>query len=329
MTTPIIHADGLVKHFRLSQGVSWWKKQRVVHAVDGLSFSINQGQTFGLIGESGCGKTTLSKLLLSLYRPDSGTLLIDQHDLSKLSGAEEKVFRKKVQAVFQDPYGAINPRQRVWKFVTEPLEQHIKATSRELRESAAELLTQVGLSASSTNLYPHAFSGGMRQRLAIARALSVQPKILILDEPVSALDVSIRAQVLNLLKDLQDKLGMTYIFVGHDLAVVNFMSDVVGVMYLGKLVEVGPTSEVLRAPRHPYTQGLISTALAKAVRQADEGLPPITGEVMSAIDPPAGCRFRSRCKFAQDECTRKMPEPTWVSQEHWVACHRSSESLGY
>lgn len=325
MNSPMIEAKDLSKHFELRRALSWGSSAKVVHAVDHVSFSVNEGQTFGLVGESGCGKTTLSKLLLALYKPKGGSLRVAGHEISTMSRREEGAFRSQVQAVFQDPYGAINPRQQVWKFVTEALRQQRNLGSQESLEKSAELLSLVGLSPDSGTLYPHSFSGGMRQRLAIARAISVQPKVLILDEPVSALDVSIRAQILNLLKDLQKRFKLTYVFIGHDLAVVRYMADQIGVMYLGKLVEIGESAEVFNRPRHPYTQALLATARSTAVSDSLYASSLLKGEVASPINLPVGCRFGSRCTHATELCAQQAPLDSWVSNTHFVACHRHTE----
>jgi oligopeptide/dipeptide ABC transporter ATP-binding protein len=318
-TAPIVEAVDLVRHFALPRP-SLTGPPRTVHAVDGLSFTISPGETFGLVGESGCGKTTLSRLLLGLDSPTSGQLRVAGHDLAALQGQDERAYRRDVQAVFQDPYGSLNPRHRVLRIVGEPLSLHEGLRADALRERVCELLRTVGLSPEAVDQYPHEFSGGMRQRLAIARAISIRPRLIVLDEPVSALDVSIRAQVLNLLRDLQRELGLTYVFIAHDLAVVEYMSDRVGVMYLGRLVEVAGAEQLYRQPRHPYTRALIRAA-SLTERPAGDDDVSLDGDVPSPIDPPSGCRFRTRCPHAVARCAQEAPVLAAVDEGHVVACH--------
>ena len=318
-TAPIVEAVDLVRHFALPRA-NLVGPRRTVHAVDGLSFTIAPGETFGLVGESGCGKTTLSRLLLALDSPTAGQLRVAGHDLAGLRGRDERAYRRDVQAVFQDPYGSLNPRHRVLRIVGEPLALHEGLRGDALRERVCELLRTVGLSPEAVDQYPHEFSGGMRQRLAIARAISTRPRLIVLDEPVSALDVSIRAQVLNLLRDLQRELGLTYVFIAHDLAVVEYMSDRVGVMYLGRLVEVADAGQLYRQPRHPYTRALIRAA-SLTERPAGDDDVSLEGDVPSPIDPPSGCRFRTRCPYAAERCATQVPVPETVEDGHVVACH--------
>jgi oligopeptide/dipeptide ABC transporter ATP-binding protein len=320
---PLVTAMGLVKHFPLPRRP--FAERRVVHAVDGVDFSIGAGETFGLVGESGCGKTTISKLLLYLEPLTSGHLSVAGHTLSDLPSGTELAFRKDVQAVFQDPYGALNPRHKVLDVVGEPLAVQRGVRGAALREQVQELLRIVGLPPHVVAQYPHEFSGGQRQRLAIARAISVRPKFMVLDEPVSALDVSIRAQVLNLLRDLQEELGLTYLFIAHDLAVVEFMSDRVGVMYLGKMVELADAAALYRRPLHPYTRALMRAAMATDLPRGGRDIVSIEGEVPSPINPPSGCRFRTRCPFAKARCAEEEPPLAAVEEGHAVACHFHDE----
>jgi oligopeptide/dipeptide ABC transporter ATP-binding protein len=320
---PMVTAEGLVKHFPLPRRP--FAERRVVHAVDDVGFTVDAGETFGLVGESGCGKTTIGKLLLYLEPLTGGQLDVAGHRLSPLPSGTERAFRRDVQAVFQDPYGALNPRHRVLDVVGEPLTVQHGVRGAALREQVQELLRTVGLPARAVDQYPHEFSGGMRQRLAIARAISVRPKFMVLDEPVSALDVSIRAQVLNLLRDLQEELGLTYLFIAHDLAVVEFMSDRVGVMYLGRMVELADATQLYRRPLHPYTRALLRAAQATDLPRGGRDTVAIEGEVPSPINPPSGCRFRTRCPFAEARCAAEVPALAKVEEGHRVACHFHAE----
>ena len=321
----LIVAQNITRYFRLPRTANIFRPGALIKAVDGVSFNVREGETFGLVGESGCGKTTVSKLILNLDRLTGGSLSVVGQDISKISRVEGIRFRRDVQAVFQDPYGSLNPRHKVLEIVGEPMRIHYKISGRELRTKVQELLTMVGLHRDAVDQYPHEFSGGMRQRLAIARAFSVRPKLIVLDEPVSALDVSIRAQVLNILRDLQEQLGLTYFFIAHDLAIVEYMSDRVGVMYLGRIVETATTKQLYRRPRHPYTHALINAA--SLTTRAGGGFKDssLAGDIPSPINPPKGCRFHTRCPFARELCAHESPELKTVELDHSVACHFHEE----
>ncbi len=291
-----------------------------VRAVDGVSFSIRSGETFGLVGESGCGKSTMGRLLLRLHQTNSGEIRILGHDVVHLSREEISSFRREVQAVFQDPYGSLNPRMTIKMTIGEPLLVQKLASRRGMEERVVWLLEKVGLSPEHRNRYPHEFSGGQRQRIIIARALSVNPKFIILDEPVSALDVSIRAQILNLLKDLQKEMGLTFLFISHDLSVVEHVSHEVGVMYLGKMMEIAKREKLYRNTKHPYTQALLEAIPIPDPDRKKEGRP-LEGETPSPLKPPSGCRFHTRCPYKMDICKAAEPEFKDLGGDHWVACH--------
>ncbi len=314
----VIEAEGLTKHFATRRGLLGGG-QGVVRAVDGISFAIEPGRTLGVVGESGCGKTTTAKLVLGLEEPTSGRMKFEGRDLHALDAAGRRRYRKSVQAVFQDPFASLNPRLRISQIIAEPLVTNETLDSGEVRKRVIRLLDQVGLPERSADLFPHEFSGGQRQRIAIARALSLAPKLIVLDEPVSALDVSIRAQILNLLRDLQDELGLSYLFIAHDLAAVAHMSHTIAVMYLGKIVESGEAQSLASNPRHPYTEALFSAALpSHPDERRDEIILP--GEVPSPLRPPAGCRFHPRCPRAMARCSEDEPQLIATSGRH-VACH--------
>jgi oligopeptide/dipeptide ABC transporter ATP-binding protein len=291
-----------------------------VTAVDGVSFAIPAGSTLGLVGESGSGKTTVARILLKVERPSAGQVLFDGEEVFAQGPDAERAYRREVQAVLQDPYGALSPRMRVEAIVSEPL--RAQAVSREkARAVALDALERVGLSPSHAARYPHQFSGGQRQRIAVARAISVEPRLIVLDEPVAALDVSIRAQILTLLRELQSRTGLTYLFIGHDLATVRLMSDRVAVMYFGRLVEIGPASDVLVRPLHPYTRKLVDVA------RGDQplGAVRIGGELPSPLDPPSGCHFRTRCPLAVPRCADERPVLRELTSGHAAACHRAED----
>jgi oligopeptide/dipeptide ABC transporter ATP-binding protein len=287
-----------------------------------VSLVIRQGETFGLVGESGCGKTTTGKVMVGLETATSGSLQFEGQELHSLKGDKRRYARRNIQMMFQDPYSSLNPRQRVGSILEEPLEIQGEGSSKERRARVLELLSQVGLSPSALIRYPHEFSGGQRQRIGLARAIALKPKLLIADEPVSALDVSIQAQILNLIKDLQNELGLSLLMISHDLGVVRYMADTVGVMYLGKLVEVGPSNEIYRNPVHPYTRGLLdSVPKPFATDEADEVEIKIQGELPSSVFPPSGCRFRTRCPRAQEICANEEPAFRQFGTDHTAACH--------
>jgi len=293
-----------------------------VHAVDDVSFEIYPGQTLGLVGESGCGKTTLGRTILQVIRPTSGEILFDGRDLAAVAGAEQKAFRRSAQMIFQDPFSSLDPRATVGEIIGEGLRIHRVGSRAERAERVREIMSLVGLRPYYAQRYPHEFSGGQRQRIGIARALVLHPKLVVCDEPVSALDVSIQSQILNLLKDLQRQLALTYLFIAHNLAVVRYISDRVGVMYLGKLVEVAPTEELFANALHPYTQALLSAIPVADPAQRDSRRQIVlAGDVPSPINPPAGCRFHTRCPFAIDICRVVEPPLKQYGNDHVAACH--------
>ena len=317
----LLRVDGLVKHFPILAGV-FQRQVGVVHAVDGITFNVKPGETFGLVGESGCGKSTAGRTILQLYRPTAGHVYFEDVDLSQLKGEELRRMRRRMQMIFQDPYASLNPRMTIGDIIGEPLQVHDMAKSAEIKEQVKELLSTVRLSPGFAARYPHEFSGGQRQRIGIARALALKPDFIVCDEPISALDVSIQAQVINLLEDLQEKFGLTYLFIAHDLSVVRHISDRVAVMYLGILAEMTSRDELYKHPLHPYTQALLS-----AVPVPDPFLEEkrqriiLEGDVPSPVNPPSGCRFRTRCPLAEKICAEQVPAWREVAPDHWVACH--------
>jgi oligopeptide/dipeptide ABC transporter ATP-binding protein len=315
---PLLEARNLTKHFPVRRGFLA-KPLGVVRAVDGVTFSIGVGKTLGVVGESGCGKTTTAKLVLRLEEPTGGALLFDGQNIGGLEGRELMQYRKAVQAVFQDPFASLNPRMRVDAIISEPLVTHERLDSAEVDKRVARLIDLVGLPERSARLFPHEFSGGQRQRIAIARSLAVSPRLVVLDEPVSALDVSIRAQILNLLRDLQAQLGLSYLFIAHDLAAVAHMSHTIAVMYLGQIVEIGDAAAIATRPRHPYTQALFAAALpSHPAEQREEAV--LTGEVPSPLNPPLACRFHPRCPHAMARCSSEEPVLR-ETEGRRVACH--------
>jgi peptide/nickel transport system ATP-binding protein len=319
----LLRADHLVKNFAVTAGAVLQRKIGDVSAVADVSLSIRAGQTFGMVGESGCGKTTVGRLIAGLEKANSGAIMLDGEDLVKLSTRERRQRSQKIQLMFQDSYASMDPRMRVGPILREPLAIHRIGSRREQQAKIAAMLDEVGLPRAAIERYPHEFSGGQRQRLGLARALILSPKLLVADEPVSALDVSIQAQILNLMQDLQQDLGLTYLFISHDLSVVRYLSDTIGVMYLGKMVELGPADDVYFNPVHPYTKGLIDTipiadpAVERATVQKG-----VAGELPSAINPPSGCRFRTRCPYAQEICAEEEPPlRPFTAVGHVAACH--------
>lgn len=315
----ILRVEHLKKYFEFGGGLLGGKALSI-RAVDDISFSVKPGETFGLVGESGCGKTTLGQTIIRLYEPTSGSIRFDGKDIAKLSGRQLRPFRRDIQMIFQDPSASLDPRMTVGSVISEPLNIFGVGSKNERQERVQELLRVVGLNAYFSNRYPHEFSGGQRQRIGIARALALNPKLVICDEPVSALDVSIQAQVLNLLKSLQKQFSLTYLFIAHNLAVVAHISDRVGVMYLGKLVEIGDAREITERPKHPYTQALISAVpVPDPTRQRNRII--LEGDVPSPANPPKGCRFHPRCPIARPDCAVEEPVLRPIGDKHWVACH--------
>ncbi len=319
----LLKVENLVMHFPILKGILQ-RQVGAVHAVDNLSFDIRKGETFGLVGESGCGKSTTGRAILQLYRPTSGHVYFDGTDLTALKGEDLRHMRRRMQMIFQDPYASLNPRMSIAEIVSEPLIVHdlMKGGNGEMSEKVRDLLTTVRLSPSFANRYPHEFSGGQRQRIGIARALALQPDFIVCDEPISALDVSIQAQVINLLEDLQNRFNLTYLVIAHDLSMVRHISDRVAVMYLGILAELANREELYAHPLHPYTQALLSAVpvpdpLIEEKRQRII----LEGDVPSPVNPPSGCRFRTRCPLAKTICAEQVPAWREVSPDHWVACH--------
>ncbi len=318
----LLRVQHLKKYFPIKRGIVFKREIGRVHAVDDVSIEVRSGETLGLVGESGCGKSTLGRCIIRLQDLTGGSITFEGRDISRLSRRALRPIRGDVQMVFQDPYASLNPRKRVGTILADPLRIHGRYTRKQIRDRARELLELVGLSPEHINRYPHEFSGGQRQRIGVARALALHPKLIIADEPVSALDVSIRAQVINLLDDLQDELGLTYIFIAHDLGVVRHVSDRIAVMYLGKIVEVSPAEELYQRPIHPYTEALLSAVpIPDPVISAQREQIVLEGDVPSPIVPPSGCRFHPRCRYATEICSQTEPPLIDHGDGHQAACH--------
>jgi oligopeptide transport system ATP-binding protein len=320
---PLVAVENLKKHFPVTRGIVIQRQVGAVRAVDGISFEIQQGDTLGLVGESGCGKTTAGRTILGLYSPTSGKIRIEQHEILAVKGLQPLALRRKAQIIFQDPFASLNPRWTVNSIISEPLRVHkLLRYEKERSERVKELLELVGLNARHVNRFPHEFSGGQRQRIGIARALASEPMFIVCDEPISALDVSIQAQVVNLLEDLQERLGLTYLFIAHDLSMVRHICDRVAVMYLGVLVEMADRDVLYEQPRHPYTQALLSAVpIPDPKKDRARQRVVLTGDVPSPLHPPAGCRFHPRCPIAMPHCSEIVPEWRQIEPGHWVACH--------
>ena len=319
MSDHLLSIRNVSRHFQVKRRQGFWRQTVTVKAVDDVSFDVGEAETFGLVGESGCGKTTTSRLVLLLERPDTGEVRFGGANVHALHGETLLGYRLAVQAVFQDPYSSLSPRMRVGDIITEPMEAKGSLSSRERWQEARRLLTMVGLRSDAADLYPHEFSGGQRQRIAIARALSTNPRLIVLDEPVSALDISIRAQIMNLLRDIQDRVGVSYLLIAHDLAVVRHMSRRVGVMYLGKLVEMADSGALYTQAKHPYTQALLAAGASIHPSERDRQVI-LGGELPSPLSPPSGCHFRTRCPTAMPRCSEEEPRLKGRG-EHAVACH--------
>jgi oligopeptide transport system ATP-binding protein len=326
---PLVEVQDLKKHFPVRRGLILQRHVGFVRAVDGVSFTIQRGETLGMVGESGCGKTTVGRTMLGLYPATSGRVVIDGDDILSARGRDMLNIRRKAQIIFQDPYASLNPRWTVSSIITEPMRVHkLFASDRERTERARELMGLVGLNPNLINRFPHEFSGGQRQRIGIARALASDPSFIVCDEPISALDVSIQAQVVNLLEELQDQFGLTYLFIAHDLSMVRHICDRVAVLYLGVMVELADRHELYEHPLHPYTQALLSAVPIPDPRKDRARKRTIlTGDVPSPLNPPAGCRFHTRCPIAMDVCRQQVPEWREVAPHHWVACHAVTNSL--
>jgi oligopeptide transport system ATP-binding protein len=319
--TPLLKIDNLVKHFPIYKGLIQ-RQVAKVHAVDGISFDIQAGETFGLVGESGCGKSTAGRTILRLNEPTSGSIHFGGTDICKLPPNEMRKLRGRMQMIFQDPYASLNPRMTVREIIAEPAVEYGIISWKESDDFVADLLKVVQLNPAFVRRYPHEFSGGQRQRIGIARALSLKPDLIICDEPISALDVSVQAQIVNLLEELQESLGITYLFVAHDLAMVRHISNRVAVMYLGVLVELAGCDELYENPRHPYTQALLSAVpVPDAAIEKKRQRIILTGDVPSPVNPPSGCRFRTRCPIAEEQCAGERPEWREISPNHFAACH--------
>jgi len=318
--SPLLEVQRLKKHFLIYKGIFSRVSGRV-HAVDGVSFHIERGETLGLVGESGCGKSTVGRTLLKLLEPTGGRIIVDGEDITEHGSTQMFPYRRKMQMIYQDPYASLNPRMTAGDIVGEPLIIHAATGRRERRERVAALFERVGLRQELMSSYPHEFSGGQRQRIGIARALGLEPELIIGDEPVSALDVSIQAQIINLLMDLQDEYRLSYLFVAHDLAVVEHISHRVAVMYLGRIVEISDKTSLFEMPLHPYTEALLSAVPVPKARARGRKRVILTGDVPSPINPPSGCHFHTRCPFAMSRCRHEAPTLREVQPSHWASCH--------
>ncbi len=318
----LLHVEHLVKHFPIKKGIIFQRAAGAVHAVDDVTFDIYSGETLGLVGESGCGKSTTGRTILQLHRPTSGEVIFEGENLAALKGEKLRRKRRDIQMIFQDPYASLNPRMTVGRIIAEPMEIHgtYRGAARDRR--VAELLSLVGLNPAFVNRYPHEFSGGQRQRIGVARALALEPKLIVCDEPISALDVSIQAQVVNLLEDLQKELNLTYLFIAHDLSMVRHISDRIAVMYLGIIVELADRNTLYNNPTHPYSQALLSAVPFPDpfIEETRERII-LEGDVPSPINPPSGCRFRTRCRYAEEICAAERPALSEVAPGHYCACH--------
>jgi len=324
----LLRVRNLVKYFPITQGIIFQKQVGAVHAVDDISFDVIKGETLGLVGESGCGKSTTGRAVLQLYRPTSGSVTFDGVELVNTKGEELRRMRRKMQMIFQDPYASLNPRMTIGEIVGEPLVVHKVATSKEIEQRVGSLLELVGLNPAFATRYPHEFSGGQRQRIGVARALSLQPSFIVCDEPISALDVSIQAQVVNLLEDLQKQFNLTYLFIAHDLSMVRHISNRVAVMYLGVIVELADRDELYLKPLHPYTQALLSAVpIPDPIADSKRKRTILEGDVPSPVNPPSGCRFRTRCPIAESICSEQKPAFRELSPGHFVACHYAERFL--
>jgi oligopeptide transport system ATP-binding protein len=317
----LLRVEDLVMHFPIYRGV-FRRQVGAVHAVDGVSFEIRRGETLGLVGESGCGKSTTGRTILQLYKPTAGHVYFDETDLTTLKREEMRYMRREMQMIFQDPYASLNPRMTVGEIVAEPLVVHGVASGKEIQANVEHLLDVVKLNPAFAARYPHEFSGGQRQRIGVARALALQPSLIVCDEPISALDVSIQAQVVNLLEDLQKEFSLTYLFIAHDLSMVRHISDRVAVMYLGIIVEIADRVDLYANPLHPYTQALLSAVpIPDPISDAKRKRRVLEGDVPSPVNPPSGCRFRTRCWLAEKICEEVRPEFREITRDHYVACH--------
>jgi peptide/nickel transport system ATP-binding protein len=327
MTAPILEVDNLVTHFPIRQG-AFGRMGGTVRAVDGVSFEVHRGETFGLVGESGCGKSTLGRSILRLIEPTSGSVRFDGQELVGMPQAQLRKLRRRMQLIFQDPYASLNPRMKVREIVGEGLAIHRLASGVERERQVAALLEKMGLGAEAMDRYPHEFSGGQRQRIGIARALAVGPELVIADEPISSLDVSIQAQIVNLMVDLQRELGLTYVFIAHDLKIIEYISTRVAVMYLGKIVEMARAEEIYRAPKHPYTQALLSAIPVPDPTRKSERII-LAGDVPSPAHPPPGCPFHPRCRYAFDRCRTEVPPLYQLAGGHLASCFLVEEQAGH